>query len=236
MQATTITGWLSKDELVLDRMKSFHRQRVEAIQKGVKPCCLSEGGKLIVHLIPTESVLTPRMRPTAELQQHGRHVAPLGEHGSSSRFNVDGLFNFSGSKELRAYTQLYRDGRLEAAMSDASYKQDGGHYLRDRICERAMISVVGQFVKFCKDLGTLPPVWLFTTLADVEGVRLFDGWGRSDYAIDRPVVHLPEMEIAAFDIEPTSFLRPLCDCMWNAMGFERSRNYDEAGKRQERQR
>ena len=232
----TLIGWLSKDEIVLTRMRSFHHLRVEAIQKGVKPCCLAEGGKLIVHLIPEESIVAPTMRPASKLQQHGRHVSPLGEHGSSTRFNADGLLNFSGSKELRAYTQLYRDGRLEAAMSDASYKQDGGHYLRDRICERALIAVVGHFLKFCKDLGTPPPVWLFTTLADVEGVRLFDGWGRSDYAIDRAVVNLPEIKIAEFDIEPASFLRPLLDCMWNAMGLERSWNYDEAGKRQERQR
>ena len=59
-------------------------------------------------------------------------------------------------------------------------------------------------------------------------------WGDEGHVIDRPVVELPETEIAALDINVDTHLRPLLDCIWNAMGFEASLNYDEAGNRRER--
>ena len=51
----------------------------------------------------------------------------------------------------------------------------------------------------------------------------------------RPVVFLPEFEVDSLDIEPVTHLRPLFDCLANAVGLERSLNYDERGSRSERQ-
>jgi hypothetical protein len=63
--------------------------------------------------------------------------------------------------------------------------------------------------------------------------RSWDGLG--DEAIERAVVFLPEFEIESLDIEPVTHLRPLFDCLANAVGLERSLNYDEHGNRRERQ-
>jgi hypothetical protein len=201
LAASTPNNFLSEDEIVLDRMRSFHRQRVEAIRNKEKPFVLGEGGKLIVHLIPVGTVWSPKRFTASELKEHGQNLNPLGKRGGDPRFNVDGFVILDGRSELRSYTQLYRDGRLEAAMSDASFQKDGVHFFRDTICEMALIQVVGQYIACCKGLGVRPPLWLFTTLADVEGVHIYTHGGDEECAFDRPVVQLPETEIAAFEIE-----------------------------------
>lgn len=232
----TPTSWLSEEEVILERMRAFHQQRVDAIQKREKPFCLGKGGTLIVHLIPVAAVRSSKMFNASELKEHGQHICPLGERGGNPRFNADGFVNCDSREDLRAYMQLYRDGRLEAAMATATFKEETAVFLRDTLCERAVINVVGQYIKCCNGLQVQPPVWLFTSLVDVEGVSLFDNYGHSEYSIDRSVVHLPETQIVSFGIDAPMFLRPLFDCMWNALGAECSWNYDEAGNRHERRR
>lgn len=235
MSQEALFGWLSPEEIVLHRMKSFHRERVEAVVGNRTPLRLKDESRLVVHLIPLESVRSPRSFPAANLKKHGQQIAPLGERPSYSRFNADGFLTYDGRDQVRAYSQLYRDGRLEAVMTDTAYPQNGGKALRDGICERALFEAVAGYISFCKGISIDQPLWLFTALAGCEGVRIGNWhYGLSETAIDRPIAYLPELEIASFDIDPVTVLRPLCDALWNAVGFERSFNYDEAGNRRER--
>ena len=50
-----------------------------------------------------------------------------------------------------------------------------------------------------------------------------------DYKIDRDILQLPETIVDSYDIEPKDILRPMFDLIWNACGFKRSHNFDEAG-------
>jgi hypothetical protein len=51
----------------------------------------------------------------------------------------------------------------------------------------------------------------------------------SEYAIDRNAIWFPETKIESFDGIPAQYLRPLCDILWNAVGFEKSFGFDENG-------
>ena len=57
-----------------------------------------------------------------------------------------------------------------------------------------------QYLTFCKAIGIVPPMWLFCTLVDVQDATFYSEWGSEGHAIDRPVVELPEMEVAHLDI------------------------------------
>ncbi len=47
--------------------------------------------------------------------------------------------------------------------------------------------------------------------------------------IDRPVLVLPDVLIEDYTVNVPTALRPIFDAVWNATGFDRSFNYDEAG-------
>ena len=242
--ATFTQAWLTEDEALLHRMEAFHRQRVEAIASGQSLLGKCNSGVLVVHMIP-RSCLRDRTRfEGAKLKEHGNLVPPLGGRGGYARFNVDGLLNYDGHQSLRAYSQLYRDGRLESVMAEVAFPMDrqqknSVHCLRDSICEQAVFTTAAGYFRFCKALGLAAPLQMFSALVGCEGVRIWtDMTFRevSEHGIDRSPAFLPDIEITTLDDEPLKLLLPWCDTLWQACGMERSFNFDQQGNWRERRR
>jgi len=231
------TEWLSQDELIFDRMVSFHRDNVEKIASGKGPISQRNGGVLVVHLIPRSCVQNRIRFMGTELKEYGGNISPLGNRGAYSRFNVDGFMNYEGQKDVRAYSQLFRDGRLEAAMDRLEYEHGGHSIIRESDCELAMFNVVSAYLTFCKAIDLKAPIWMFSALVDCHNLIFAPNphWiDQSTPAIDRSPAFLPEVEITSFDIQPKVFLRSWCDSFWQAGGVERSLSYDKEGNWQGR--
>lgn len=231
-----LPGWLSVEELILYRMESFHRGRAQAIQEGDTPFEMKPGAKLVVHLIPSESMRGRKRFSASDLRTHGQHVLPLGDTCAYRQFNAYGYVIADGRGEVRAYSQLFRDGRMESLTAEAVYLHKNVPVLRDDLCEQAIIQLTNDYIRFGKGIGLSSPVWIFAALIDGVGVRLKTAFDYSEVAIRRPSLFLPELEICSLDIDPGTVLKPLFDDLSNAVGRERSQNYDDQGNRRERNR
>lgn len=237
----TQIGWLSEEELVFHRMLTFHRERIAEVSANTQMNSHVGKGILIVHLIPKQSIVARTQVATKQLKEYGSRVRPLGEQGGSSRFNVDGLMNYSGRDELRAYSQIFRDGRIEAVMLDAAYSrrnETNAFVLRDRVCEKGVIELVRSYFAFITALQIEPPIWMFSALLDCKGVRIVtdrDFGDVSDHSIDRSPAFMPAIEIISLETKVDSLLQPWCDSLWQSSGLERSYSFDEHGNWHERQ-
>lgn len=232
---------LTREEYVFQQMHEFHLQRVDAVVRGDVPLDERDGGILILHLIPESRVLGRTLLEGTVLKEHGSRIRPLGERGGSSRFNVDGFLNCDGYDKVRAYSQFFRDGRLESVMSDVGYPvnhhvENPPMAIRAGLCERSVFEVVHDYANVCKAIEVEPPIWLFSTLVECKGFQMVTDRSfrsLSGNAIDRTPAILPELKITSFDAEPQRFLKPWCDSLWQATGIERSFNYDVSGNWQE---
>jgi hypothetical protein len=223
-------------------MEVFHQQRAEAIASGQSPLGKRDDGILVVHLIPRSCVQGRSRFGGAKLKEHGGSLPALGGRGVSMRFNVDGLLNSPSTGEYKAYSQLFRDGRLEAAMLAAPLptgrqRKDSVRCLRDSACEEAVFNTVAGYLQFCKAIGLRVPIQMFSALIGCEGVRICTNTTCnevSEHAIDRSPAFLPDIEITSLDAEPRAVLRPWCDTLWQACGMERSFSFDKDGNWRER--
>lgn len=228
---------LPREEVIFQRMKDFHVQRVSAVENADVPLQQREGGILVLHLIPESSVFSRSLFDGSTLKEQGTRIRPLGDRGGNTRFNVDGFLSFSGYQEVRAYSQLFRDGRLESVMSDVGYPvnpqaEKSPYAIRCGLTERSAFEVVHDYLRFCKTIEFVPPVWLFSALVECEGFRMMtDRRFRdlSEKAVDRSPAILPVLKITDFDTAPQQILHPWCDFLWQASGLERSFNYDDEG-------
>jgi hypothetical protein len=242
MTTTDPTIGMTEAERALYRMKSFHKERVEAIQKDQSHVRLNDPTRLIVHLIPQDKVPAPKSLSAADLKRAAQSIRPLGDRNgggySDSCFNADGFLLYSGRDAVRYYTQLYRNGVCEGVMAEAVFQhQDRAKILRENWCEEALLGAMGGYLSFAKTLALDPPFWMFAALVGCEGARLWlnRAWEElSQHPIDRAIVWLPETKIETFDTDPVKHLRPMLDVLWNAAGMERSFNYDEQGERKPR--
>jgi hypothetical protein len=243
--------FLSEDEMLFHRMESFHRQRVELIATGHSPLGMREDGFLVIHLIPHSAFKYRERFDGSKLKQHGSKLPAFWDQGgyAYSRFNVDGLLNIDSEQAPESYSQIFRNGHLEAVMSAVTFEANRRfaqpdeqsvkqpRYFRDAACERAVFKLVPEYFSFCKGIGIPEPINLSSALVGCKGVRFYSSWGdRSGRSIDRSPAYLPDINVEFSDAEPEKWLQPWCDFLAQAMGLECSPNYEESGTWQERQR
>jgi hypothetical protein len=237
----TLTG-TTEAERTLFRLRTLHRERVQAIHKGESHVKLKDPACLVVHLIPEGIVHAPKEFSAAQLKQTSQTIRLLGDRGGYSygdnRFNADGFLLVDGREGVRSYSQLYRTGMYEGVMAEAVFTHQGrAKIVRENWCEEALLAALGGYLPFAKALGLEPPFWMFAALVGCEGARIWlnRSWEElCQHTIDRQIVGLPETRIDTFDTDPVQHLRPMIDVLWNAAGLERSFNYDDQGNRKPR--
>ena len=82
-------------------------------------------------------------------------------------------------------------------------------------------------------MGVQPPLLVFLTLLGVKGYSLAvpqRHFGHDPPKIDRDILALPETIVESYEIKAANILRSSFDFVWNACGFERCLDYDEAGE------
>jgi hypothetical protein len=238
MNSNVTNGLLTEAELILHGMRSFHRQRVEVIQKDESHVCLSDPYRLIVHFIPQEAMSESRRFTATELKAASRSVPRFDDESGYgwrvSRFNADGFLYCDTEDCTQRYAQFHRNGILEAVMARTAFTlpKTDVLFFREDACEDTLLKALAGYLSFSKALTLATPFWMFPALIGCKGAkrctdRRFND--ASEHAIDRNAVWLPEIKIETLDTDPAKHLRPTCDALWNTVGFEKSFSFDEQG-------
>lgn len=219
-------------ELLGERIRSFRESRVTALLVGRElPVTIAQGGKLALHIVPLSAFSGPARNPIAPTSNDTTLFPPIGAGGWNHRINLDGLVLYDRvNEEARTYTQVFRSGAIEAVIVLEGL-DDGRRLLPCEWYEREVVKTAMKYLSGLKKFGINSHVFFFLSLIDMKGFSL--GVGNSFFdqgeALDRDLVLVPEV---MFDAQPTGLpaaLRPAFDTVWNAFGYERSFNYDEAG-------
>ena len=199
------------------------------------PLPFYDGGKIVLHLIPLESFspnysidLNPIINEPAKLK-------PIYTSGWSHRINLEGVLSYAGGRndKSHSYIQLYRNGVIEAVEGLILSAGREKKIIPSLTYELELLKSLAEFLNLAKQFGVNMPIVIFLTLLGVKdwemGVDRMK-FGHNDYyKIDSDILQLPETIIESYDIEPKDILRPMFDLIWNACGFKRSHNFDEAG-------
>src|SRR5262249_22060093 len=157
---------------------------------------------------------------------------PLGRSGWDGRLNLDGHVSYSGGRAQgvsRSYTQFFRNGLVEAVVSDVVVEdKKEGKLLLAGYYERALLENLPRLMAGFRQTGIEPPLWGFLSITGVKGASIpgDHDFGDEYRDIDRDSLLLPEFAIDDLGTDATALLRPVFDLVWNASGFARSFNFD----------
>ncbi|MFA4830554.1 MAG: ATP-binding protein [Patescibacteria group bacterium] len=221
-------------QTLTEQINKFKVERIAQLVADNLPLPFYEGGKIVLHLIPLGSFspnhsidLNPIINVPAKLQ-------PIYASGLSHRINLEGVLSYSGGKndKSHSYIQLYRNGIIEAVEGLILRADREKKIIPSFTYELELIKSLAEYLNLAKQLGVNMPIVIFLTLIWVKdwemGVdEIF--WHHDHYKIDRDILQLPETIIESYNTEPKDILRPMFDLIWNACGFKRSQNFDEAG-------
>lgn len=226
-----------------DRIKRFRENRLGLIAADETPVRLSTPHRLVLHLIPLSSFLSNERLDLSGLQNAATLFPPLQGYGHR-RFNLDGIVthnkDIEDSVNNDGYCQLFFNGVIESVFS-AIIRGTGGARPKEGVggiasiaYEQDVIQAITTYIKSYRELGIMPPVSVTMALLGCRGSFLYVDQmlmlRNGVMPIDRDAAILPDVLIENFDVDVARAMKPIFDAVWNACGYPRSFNYNEAGE------
>jgi hypothetical protein len=218
---------------VTERIRAFRTDRIIAISSGDTPVPLPETPKIVLHCIPIESFSGQPSYDLLSFYSDPTKLGPMAARGGwNRRLNLEGLVVFAGADPSLVYTQLFRNGVIEAV---------NAHYLAPRYKEDLAIpsiayeEVVNDYLPICfetlKKMGANAPVLVALTFTSTRGLYMgVDDFGLvQGYPIQADTIVVPAGMVSDFSTPPGKILKPMFDLVWNACGLPASRNFDSEG-------
>ncbi|PHC68951.1 toll/interleukin-1 receptor domain-containing protein [Bacillus toyonensis] len=211
--------------------------RLNEIERGNSLPKVSEGSKLIVHLIPMEAVTTSKTHSIKELQQMRSlriRLEPFCCLGWDSGINKHGYYTYAtrnyGDKENSfGYVQIFTNGIIESVDTQMLHKSHEKHIPAIKF-EKDIINLIDSNYKVAlKELGIKPPFAISITLTDVEGYYISMNRKYSREKIEDRILKLPPVIINSWEENIDKALRPSFDVLWNNCGVAESPNYNAEG-------
>jgi len=218
-------------ETAYDRLRRLRIERVARALALETPAPTGEGPKLMLHALPinASAEVWPRVHAMQE-SEIGTKLPIIAGTVSTWRYNLDGFVAHTqrDDKSRQCYTQLFRDGGIEALSGGALAKHEerGGFYPWGM--EQRVIGGLGQYQRFAESIGVIPPLLLGLTLSGVKGWKVLRGpydFNDSDAVFDRDVVSPPEVMLSELAAPADVVLGPIFDLIWNGGGWPGSPNY-----------
>ncbi len=149
---------------------------------------------------------------------------PIGDHGGwSPRYNADGFVNTSGKYPHRVYTQLFRDGIVEAVQADVVSTYRDLRIIAGKRVEKELLEGIPSYANALKALDVSPPVFVLISFFGVGNVSIACGSG-TETSLPPPLnSNVLTLPICVFeDYGNDAFYRvrvkPALDALWNAGG------------------
>jgi len=216
---------------LVQNIKNFRIERLSKIVSQETPLSLAKIGKIVLHIIPFTS-FDPTIRFDLNILRSNL-PGPIGTTLPDYRFNFDGLLTYFADNVSNhsSYLQIFNNGIIEAA---ESYLLSYDNGIPAVAYEKELITAISKFLKAQKKLGVSAPIVIALSLVDVSGYHMTvdnsQRYSGKNHQIDRDSLIIPEIVLDDLDSEPTEFMKPIFDTIWNATGWEKSLNYDEHGK------
>lgn len=217
-----------------ERIRGFREERLLEIAAGRTPIPLVSPGRLVLHLIPLESFTSAKQVNVRAYYEKPNLLPPMNNYGWDSRITVSGMMTYTPGSPSHTYTQLHRNGIIEAVEARLlNHEVSGQRIIPTAALEKALLQATPNYLKVQKDLGIAPPIYVLVSLVGVKGSPL--GVSNSFYdvsdrhAIDQDVLQLPEAVVQDYGDRVESVLRGPIDVFWNAGGYPKSHNFDDAG-------
>jgi hypothetical protein len=195
--------------------------------------------KLVLHVLPIAAFARHDHHPigVVRYREQSSKLAPIATRRHKSMLNLNGVVTVGDEKSTtRGFTQLYRDGTLEALQSVPA--QQGSTPSEREIYvgyfERDMRGALSRYLSLLADESIGAPICLYLTLLHASNCRLAyiqNQYFLSPRTVGSNVAALPEVLIHdTSEAEVDKQLKVLFDSLWNCGDTPASPSFDDAGK------
>jgi hypothetical protein len=219
---------------VTERIRAFRTDRIIALSNNQTPIPFTQDSKVVMHCIPVESFSGQPQYDVLPVYDNPTRLRPMGSSSWARRLNLEGVLAFTADQPSHSYTQLYRNGVLEAVRGNllaGEYK--GKPTIPSVAYEKQVFDYLPSCFRVLQEIGASVPVVVALTLTNTRGLNMGvdrSGFGiETGYPIQADTLVLPETVVDEFSMPVGKMLKPLFDLVWNACGYASSQNFDPEG-------
>ncbi|MBN9349284.1 MAG: ATP-binding protein [Chitinophagaceae bacterium] len=226
-------------ESIVQRLQKFREDRIMKILANETSVVLQTNAKIMLQLVPLSTFQNHQRFDLASVSDNTVRLSPLGGGNREWRYNIEGILSYVSAPPYKvsdSYIQIFFNGVIETVNSNILAPYDGKYSIpvvEGFNYEKQIVKAVKEYLNFQEQIKIEIPILVFITLIGVKGYRIQTSGRYSrfdeDQKIDRDILQIPEIWINSYTSNIESTLKPGFDMIWNASGFERSYNYDEAG-------
>ncbi len=215
---------------LVDRLRAFRADRVEAIVTKDLPVDLKDGAKLALHIVPLSAIADPL---DLEFRQGSPDIIPPLRISSSYSWQhtLEGYLTFTTPEPSGSYSLMFRDGAVEGVAGIDPNQL--GLEVSLLAFERLVLDGWKRFRVFADAFGVEPPVYVFATLVDVLGLAPTSSYVGFENATRarKNLIMLPEVVIGVdrYSYKPELLFKRLFDTAANAFGLSGSQSYNAGG-------
>lgn len=218
----------------LEQCRRFRAERLQFICDGRGERPLVGNGRLILHIIPVAAFSGMVNLDIEAVHARSGIFRPIGSMGMNPRFNYHGFINERGGDENHGYTQIFRNGILEATKAGIVNEREGRRLIPGLLVEQHIFEVFSSYIVGLRDVGVPPPLIIMFTFEGVQGaIYTVENNRCGDYRHTLPenVLTLPEclLEDYGSEVDHHKAVRPAFDALWNASGYARSFFFNDEG-------
>jgi len=215
-----------------ERVRDFRAERLSLLLAGDAPIPLMPGLKIVLHLIPFDSITLTKNYDLSQIVTNGLSLPQIkwAVHFPKEHYNFDGYLSYKSSHvdnsgKVCSYTQLFRNGVLEAVCVpdyNSSRSNVSGKYFQldyETYIPKFVREIFTLYNKMCVSL----PIFCQLSLLDSKGYILTDDPYYGDingHPFDRDRLVLPEVMIPEFESDITQEMRTSFDIIRNASGLK----------------
>jgi len=210
---------------LLESVVKFRKERLARIRQPAPLAKPLEGGLIILHMVPEESIEDRATFHDGVLHVGKRQLKRLPleslHRPDQSVYNIDGKivpFIYELESRLEGYVQLFFDGTVESVTAFRPVE-----FLPTEELDLSLSEVIRDYLEIQQSIGVKPPIMLMLSIA-----------GPKDLAADSTVtvkakLELPPHKLHSYDEYSEDsggkVLKPILDRMWAATGREGSPSY-----------
>ncbi|TCO79235.1 putative DNA-binding protein [Plasticicumulans lactativorans] len=218
----------------LERARQFRNDRLDLIDKGYGDRPLASNGRLFIHIIPIAAFSGFLNLDVEAIHEQEKKFHPLDALQRSPRFNFHGFINERGGDQNCGYTQVFRNGIVEATKANIIKRDHKHSIIKAPTLEKCIFQQLPIYLDALKDMRVPPPLTIMITLKDTKGAYyIVKQYTRFDEVPTLPddTLFLPEcvLEDYGSTLDYHKAIRPAFDALWNAIGYAKAGFFNEEG-------
>ncbi|HET6514148.1 MAG TPA: ATP-binding protein [Thermodesulfovibrionales bacterium] len=216
-----------------DRIIAFRRERLAILSADEGPIKIEAQGRLILHVIPLSAFSYTSALDVKQIFNHHSFFRPISSMGYNHQFNFDGVLIVRDGDKCYGYTQIFRNGIIEATKASLVREHEGMKVIPSLSFDNYIFEVLPGYLNGLRALDIPPPLVVMISLQEVYGAFL--GVTNSIYDFDSRIkfnkseLLLPEIMIDDYGSEQDyqKSMKPAFDALWNAAGYAASKYFNE---------